>query len=106
MTKINVFGKHTCAKCKTTRNKLTHFLSDWQMDHAVQLVFHDLDTLDGRAEGAFYDVNQIPATVIEQDGRQVARWDGAVPNSQAVHLVLQSFDLEALDREGAHVAAH
>lgn len=97
MTKINVFGKPTCARCKTTKNKLTHFLSQWELDKQVNLVFHDMDTVDGRAEGAFYDVNEIPVTIVEKEGRQVARWDHEIPNSQAVHLVLT---------EGANVAAH
>ena len=52
------------------------------------MVFHDMETLDGRAEGAFYDVNNIPATVIEQEDRQVARWDGDVPDSQAIHRLI------------------
>jgi thioredoxin-like negative regulator of GroEL len=95
--KIQVFGKPNCAKCKTTKHKLEHFLSHWELDHSVQLVFHDMETVDGRAEGAFYDVNQIPLTIIEKEGREVARWDGDIPNSQSVRLVLE---------EGAHVSAN
>ena len=41
-----------------------------------------------RAEGAFYDVNKIPLTVVEQEGREVARWDGDVPNSQDLHRLI------------------
>jgi len=90
VTNIYLFGKKECAKCRTTKNKLSHFLSQWQFDRPVSMVFHDLETVDGRAEGAFYDVNQIPATIVETDGRQVARWDGEIPNSQAVRLILQA----------------
>lgn len=98
MTTIAVFGKTACAKCKTTKNKLNHFLSAWHLDHKVNMVFHDLETVDGRAEGAFYDVyNAIPVTIVNKDGREVARWDGEIPNSQAVRLVLE---------EGVHAAAH
>lgn len=97
MTRINVFGKTGCAKCDTTKRKIHHFLSRWDMDHKVEMIFHDLDTVDGRAEGAFHDVLEIPATLVEADGRLVARWDGQVPNSKAVRLVLE---------EGANVAAY
>lgn len=97
MTNITIFGKQGCARCTTTKNKLNHFVSQWQMDHSVKLVFHDLDTIDGRAEGAFYDVNEIPLTIIEREGRPVARWEGEVPNSEAVRMAIQ---------DGAHAAAH
>ncbi len=87
-TKIRLFGKNGCAKCKTTKNKLNHFLSEWKLQE-VEMQFHDLDTVDGLAEGAFYDVgNAIPVVLVEKDGRQAARWDGEVPNSQAVRMVL------------------
>jgi hypothetical protein len=97
MTRIAIFGKQGCAKCTTTKNKLHHFASRWQLDHQVQVTFHDLDTVDGRAEGAFYDVDQIPLTVVETAGRSLARWEGLVPNSDAV--------LKAVE-EGANVSAH
>jgi thioredoxin-like negative regulator of GroEL len=89
MTRISIFGKAECAKCKTTKHKLTHLVSG-EMVHKVELVFHDQDTLDGRAEGAFYDVNPnaIPLTVVEREGREVARWDGVVPNSQDIHRLI------------------
>jgi hypothetical protein len=88
MTKINVFGKMGCAKCDTTKTKLRHFLGAWEMDHKVEMVFHDMDTVDGMAEGAFHDVDQIPSTIVENSGRNVARWDGEVPNSKRMKVVL------------------
>ena len=89
MVRISIFGKQGCARCDTTKKKVTHFLSKWELDHKVEMVFHDLDTLDGRAEGAFYDVaDEIPLTVIERDGQQVARWEGDVPNSASVREVI------------------
>lgn len=91
MTTIAIFGKQGCAKCKTTKNKLNHYVSNvWQLDHQVQLTFHDMETLDGRAEGAFYDVNQIPVTVVEAEGRQLGRWEGVVPNSDELRKVVES----------------
>ena len=90
MVKVCVFGKQGCAKCDTTKSKLRHFLGRWELDHKVQIVFHDLDTLDGRAEGAFYDVADIPLTVVEREGRELARWDGEVPNSQSLKAALSA----------------
>jgi thioredoxin-like negative regulator of GroEL len=87
MTRISIFGKTECAKCKTTKHKLSHLFSG-ELDHKVEVVFHDMETLDGRAEGAFYDVNKIPLTVVEQEGREVARWAGEVPESQDIHRLI------------------
>lgn len=101
MLKISIFGKPNCAKCKTTKNKLSHFLSQWELDHRVQLVFQDMETVDGRAEGAFYDVNNIPTTLIESDGRELARWDGEVPNSQEVRAALVPQAADAVCARGA-----
>ena len=88
MVTINVFGKQGCAKCHTARNKHEHFVSRGKLERKVQVVIYDLNTVDGLAEGAFYDVNEVPLTIVEQDGRSIARWDGEVPNSQAVRLIL------------------
>lgn len=89
MVKINVFGTANCAKCKTTKTKITHFLDKWQLDSKVEIIFHDMDTVDGRAEGMFHDVNDTPVTIVENDGRHLARWDAQIPNSDTVRLVLQ-----------------
>ena len=89
MVRINVFGKKGCAKCDTTKNKLSHFLGRWELEHKVEMVFHDMETVDGRAEGAFHDVDEIPVTIVETNGRSVARWEGNVPNSKSVRLILE-----------------
>ncbi len=53
MFQILVFGKQDCAKCETTKKKIGHFLTKWGIDSKVGIVFHDIETVDGRAEGAF-----------------------------------------------------
>jgi len=97
MVRISIFGKQGCAKCDTTKRKLSHLLGRWELDKKVALIFHDMDTLEGRAEGAFYDVLNIPMTMIETGEVRVSRWDGDIPNSDAVRLVIE---------DGAHAAAH
>ena len=77
--KIKVFGKKGCAKCDTTKNKFNHFLQKNNLQSVVNLEFFDMDTIDGRAEGAYYDVLKIPVTVFEKEGSVLARWDGEVP---------------------------
>jgi hypothetical protein len=40
-----------------------------------------MDTVDGLAEGAIYDVSDIPTTVVEDNNLEVTRWEGKVPIS-------------------------
>ena len=81
---VKVFGKPGCEFCKTTVKKFETFLSRWKIDSdKVNLKFFDMETtVDGMAEGAFYEVSKIPATVIEKGGEILARWDGKVPLSE------------------------
>lgn len=80
--KIKVFGKKNCAKCETTKNKFSHFIQKNDYRDKASLEFHDMDTVDGCAEGAYHDVLKIPTTVIEKDLKVVGRWEGVVPNSE------------------------
>jgi hypothetical protein len=82
--KIKVFGKKNCAKCETTKNKISHLLKKNSYEDIVGLEFHDLDTVDGMAEGAFHDVLKIPTTVIESEDSILARWEGEVPTTEEI----------------------
>jgi hypothetical protein len=80
---VKVFGKPGCEYCKTTMKKFETFFSRWNIDlKVIPLTFFDMEQVDGLAEGAFYSVIKIPATIIEKEGAILARWDGAVPLSE------------------------
>ena len=80
---VKVFGKPGCEYCKTTMKKFETFIGRWNIDRSqVSLTFFDMETVDGLAEGAFYSVQKIPATVIEKQSDIVKRWDGVVPLSE------------------------
>ena len=86
---VSIFGKPGCAKCETTKNKLSHFLTRWGITDKVSLKFFDMSTMDGMAEGAYHDVLNIPTVIIHRDDEAVARWDGEVPQSKEVRAHLQ-----------------
>lgn len=77
--KIKVFGKRNCAKCETVKNKIGHFLKKNECADKVSVEFQDMDTVEGMAEGAYYDVLKIPTSIFEKGGEIIARWDGEVP---------------------------
>ena len=78
---ILIFGKPSCAKCRTTKNKLSHFLDKWGVAGTVPLTYHDLETVDGMTEGAFRDVMGMPTVIVDNDSRELARWTATVPGS-------------------------
>ena len=87
---VKVFGKPGCEFCKTTVKKFETFLGRWGITEKVDLKFFDMETdVDGMAEGAFYSVSKIPATVIEKEGDLLARWDGEVPISRDFEKLFQ-----------------
>jgi len=83
--KFEVYGKLNCAKCKSTKDKLSHLLTKAALGEAVPLVFVDVDGVEGMAEGAFNDVRDVPTTILRSDaGEPLARWEGKPPLSTEV----------------------
>jgi hypothetical protein len=75
---IEIYGKQECKLCESSKRKVAHFLKKWDMSEDVQVVFQDMDTVDGAAEGDFFDVFEVPSVLLKE-GRDevVARWHGA-----------------------------
>ena len=78
---VQVFGKQNCGKCESTKHKVEHYIRKLGVAGSVSYIFFDVDTVDGMAEGAFYDVHDVPTTIIRQGDADLARWDGVVPDS-------------------------
>ena len=76
---IWVFGREQCSNCKQAKRSVSDFLSKNGIAGSVKQVYYDMDTVDGLAEGAFNDVRSVPTTIVNDEGRNVARWDGIVP---------------------------
>jgi len=98
--KIYVFGKVGCARCESTKRKVTHLLDKWGVGDRIGMDFVDMGTVEGLAEGSFYDVSQVPVTIITQGQDEVARWDGIVPASEELRARLD-VGIVAASGEGA-----
>ncbi len=88
--RIDIFGKQDCAICNTTKRKLNHFLHKWGLAGKIELKWIDLDTVDGRAEGAFEDVMNVPTVIVRRDSSEIKRWDGEVPNSNELREIIDA----------------
>ncbi|MFO8006295.1 MAG: hypothetical protein R6V05_01010 [Candidatus Brocadiia bacterium] len=81
---VEIYGKQDCALCASAKRKVSHLLTKWGMADKVELVFHDMETEHGAAEGDFYDVFEIPSVLVkpkEDPDRVIGRWEGKAPPS-------------------------
>jgi len=87
--RFEVYGKQNCAKCDSTKAKLAHFLGKVGARSAAEIVFVDMDSVVGRAEGAFYDVHSVPTTILRSEtGAELSRWKGEIPHSDEIKAFL------------------
>lgn len=82
--KVEVFGKKSCAVCQSIKRKLSHLIGKWGYGQKVDMVFVDVETVEGLAEGAFNDVSEVPTTIISEKGDALGRWEGEVPRSEEI----------------------
>jgi hypothetical protein len=86
--RVSIFGKADCDLCQSTKRKVEFFLSKWGMADRVEVRFHDVDTLDGLTEGAYFDATDVPTTLVLAQGNLVARWDASIPPSEELRQAL------------------
>ncbi|HOX39352.1 MAG TPA: hypothetical protein PL033_15330 [Candidatus Brocadiia bacterium] len=86
---IHIFGKNNCAYCVSTKSKVAHFLKKWELEEKVAVVYHDMESVDGRAEGCFYDVQDVPTTIVLDEGSdELGRWVKSVPPVEELRAAL------------------
>jgi len=78
---IKIFGKKNCSLCEATKKKVNFVVEQSELKSNVNVLFFDMDTVDGLTEGAMLDATEIPTTIIFKDGSEVARWTEKVPES-------------------------
>ena len=87
---VSIFGKNDCGKCQSTKKMLGFFIPKWGLAEKVTVEFYDMDTTDGMAEGAFHDVfNSLPTVLIAEGEKTLIRWEGKIPNTDELKVVLQ-----------------
>ena len=79
-TGVLIFGDPFCAKCKNARIKLEAML----IKKGISVQWYDIDTVNGRALAAFYDLDLKPLIIVKKQGVEQARWQGEIPYTQDV----------------------
>ena len=91
MVKVNIFGIEKCGKCLKTKGRVNNLMRSSDLDKHVEVVYWDQGGFEGRAEGAWYDVDDtLPVTVIEKESRTIARWEGRAPKTEEIRVCLES----------------
>ncbi len=80
MKKVYIFGRKSCPVCKDVYDKFCYFKEKKGFEALIQYV--DMDTVDGMAEGAFYEVSDIPTIVIFKEDKEIIRWSKNPPVSE------------------------
>ena len=89
MVRVNIFGIENCGKCLTAKTRAEAAALPY--GERVDVVYHDQGTFEGRAEGAWYDVDdELPVMVIEDGNRSVARWEGRAPKTDELSVALET----------------
>lgn len=80
---VIVFGKLQCGKCKGAQDRVTFLIGKMGLVQKIGVRFVDVNTINGRAEGAFFDVyDAVPVTIIRNDGEDLGRWEGEAPRTE------------------------
>ena len=79
---LKVFGRPACQVCKQAMEKINYFLEKWEYRGKVPLNYFDMDTVDGLAEGAYYEVSDIPTVVLINQEEELDRWVKRPPLSK------------------------
>ena len=87
--KIKIFGKESCSLCQSAKKKISFFLAHWNFQDKIELTYYNLDTAEGLAEGAFYDVGKTPTIIMEKNSEIIKRWDGTLPLSEDLKGLLK-----------------
>lgn len=85
---IEIYGKQTCKKCEQAKKKVFFLVQKWEVGHKVEVKFQDMETVSGAADGAFFDVRDIPTTVVREGYDVLGRWDGAHPESESLRTLI------------------
>jgi len=80
MKKVLIFGKPTCPVCKDARRKVKYFKKKKNIN--ADILYYDMETIDGLTEGAFNEVSDVPTVIIIDNKKELVRWIKKPPVSE------------------------
>ncbi|MEO0098507.1 MAG: thioredoxin family protein [candidate division WOR-3 bacterium] len=86
MLSFLVFGKTGCPICKKVYQKIEYFKNKYLPEGKV--IYYDLETVDGLAEGSYRDISEVPTVLLEKDGEEIGRWEKIPPTYKNLRELL------------------
>ena len=86
--KLVIFEKENCEACKNAKTKIDFFLDKWGVADSLDRQTYNVSTTDGMVEAAMQEVGDIPTIILENDGKEVARWSKKAPKSDELRSKL------------------
>ena len=84
MVKVKVFVKDGCYKCPSAKE-----VGSVLHEEGLEVLYYDIDTVDGLAEASFYGVLSTPTMIVEdKEENPLADFRGVVPTPQQVKEIL------------------
>lgn len=84
MGKVKVFLKDGCYKCPSAKE-----VGAILKKEGLEVLYYDLDTVDGLAEASYYGVLSTPTLIVEdREERPLADFRGMVPTPQQIKEIL------------------
>ena len=84
MEKVKVFVKDGCAKCPSAKE-----VGGLLLQEGLEVLYYDIDTVDGLAEATYYGVLSTPTMIVENsEEKLLADFRGTVPTVEQVKEVL------------------
>ena len=77
MKSVKYFSATWCGPCKVFKPVMTEIASE---GHSVEFI--DVDQEQNKATK--YGIRSVPTTVIEENGKEVSRFVGAIPKQQVL----------------------
>lgn len=86
MAHLLIFGKEGCEACKRVFHKMEYFKNNYLPE--LEILYYDMETVDGLAEGAYRDVSDVPTVILEKDGKELERWKKIPPTYKRLREIL------------------
>ena len=81
---VKIFGKKDCEICKMALNKIQSIIKETKSNSTIQVIFFDLDTVDGLTEGSLLNALDVPTIIVEKDGQEIVRWVKYLPGTETI----------------------
>jgi len=80
---LKIFWQKNCPNCPLAKEL------GKKLEKEIKVELHNVETVDGLAEAAYFNVLSTPTLVLVDDGnREVASWRGKVPKEEEIRKFL------------------